>query len=412
MFSTDSTDGDATQLIGRAVAAEITGLSHRPRLLGLGEPLHGAEGFPRIRDAVFAALVEEAGFTSIALETSAWHARIVDAYVAGGDGVEDDVMAAGFTHGFGESPANRALVRWMREQNRQRPRDARLRFAGFDAPTEMTAAPSPRAAMQVLHAFLHGSAGGASDLPSWETIDGLLGPDGPWEEPAAAMEPARSIGSDPRVHELRAILDDLRWALACEIPALRRDAGADALADALLAARTAACLLAYHEVMSRDTDSRWHRLAAVRDLAMAENLQAIAERGPTLAFAHNEHLRTGTTTVSFGPMTLRWHPAGAHLADRLGSDYRVIATAFGDAARHDIPVPAPDTVEGVLHRGLPPGAHLLPAAALHDLQRSLTPRSSPNFRYLPLDATILGEVDQVLFLRTIAADRPATAPTS
>jgi erythromycin esterase len=401
-----SAGSDDHRTLGDAIAAEIAHLTHRPRLLGFGEPMHGEDEFARVRNAVFAALVDQAGFISIALETSAWHGRAVDAYIRGGDGDEDDVMADGFTHGFGESRANRMLIRWMHEQNRHRPKAAQLRFAGFDAPTEMTEAPSPRPALQMLHGFLCTHVG-ESDLPPWDTIDVLLGPDEPWSEPAAAMEPARSIGSEPRVHDLRAITDDLRWTLTGETPRLRHEAGPDDLEDALLAGRTAAGLLAYHEAMARDTDRRWERLAAIRDTMMAENLHAIADRGPTLVFAHNEHLRTGTTPIPFGPTTLRWQPAGAHLADRLGNDYRVIACALGEATHHDIPEPASDTIEGALHHGLPPGNHLLSAPALQTLQLRRTTRSTPNFRYIPIDDTFLSQIDQVLFLRTITRSTTA-----
>ena len=384
-----SADSDDLQMLGDAIAAEIAHLPHRPRLLGFGEPMHDEDEFVRLRNAVFAALVDQAGFTSIALETSAWHGRTADAYIRGGDGVEDDIMTAGFTHGFGEFPANRMLVRWMREQNRHRPKAAHLRFAGFDAPTEMTEAPSPRPALQVLHDFLRTHAGNEIDLPPWDAIDLLLGPDEPWSEPAAAMEPARSIGADPRVHDLRAITDDLRLTLTSETPRLRHETSPDDVEDALLAGRTAAGLLTYHEAMARGTDHRWQRLGAIRATMMAENLHAIADRGPTLVFAHNEHLRTGTTS------------AGAHLADRLGNDYRVIACALGEAPHHDIPEPASDTIEGALHHGLPPGNHLLSAPALQTLQLRRATRSTPNFRYIPIDDTFLGQIDQVLFLRTI-----------
>jgi erythromycin esterase len=396
-----SAAGDDHRSLADALAAELTRLPHRPRLLGFGEPMHGEEEFPRLRNAVFAALVERAGFTSIALETSAWHGRAVDAYVRGGGGVDDDVVTTGFTHGFGEFPANRTLVRWMRERNRDRPHAAQLRFAGFDAPVEMAAAPSPRPALRVLHDFLRTHAADASALPPWDTVDGLLGPDEPWSEPAAAREPARSVGAEPRVHHLRAVTDDWRRALAGELPRLRRETGPDDLEDALLAARTTAGLLAYHAVMAQDTAHRWQRLAAVRATMMAENLRALADRGPTLVFAHNQHLRTGATSISMGPTTLRWQATGAHLADRFGSDYRVVACAFGDAVRHGIPEPEPDTVEGALHRGLPPGNHLLSAPALQALVPRHATRRSPNFRYIPIDDTLLAEVDQVLFLRSI-----------
>ncbi|WP_433507117.1 erythromycin esterase family protein [Pseudonocardia halophobica] len=399
-----SADADDHEALAARIATRIAGLPHPPRMLGFGEPMHGEEEFGLLRNAVFAALVERAGFTTIALESSAWHGCVVDGYVAGGDGPEDEVMTAGFTHGFGASPANRALIRWMRERNRYRTDARRLRFAGFDAAVEMMAAPSPRPALTVLHGFLHTHLGHDADLPPWDTLDRLLGADEPWEDPAAAMDPACSVGGEPRVRDLRAITDDLRRTLAGEIPHLRPVIDPVDLEDALLAGRTAADLLAYHQVMAQDTGHRWDRLATLRDTAMADNLEVIADHGPALVFAHNQHLRTGTTGLALGPMTLRWQPAGAHLADRFGDGYRVIACVLGEAAHHDIPAPPPDTVEGALHGALPPGNHLLPAQAL---RRAATTRSSTNPAYIPADHTLLDEVDDVLFLHTVA---PRTSP--
>jgi erythromycin esterase-like protein len=387
-----SVDREDRRGLAEAIADRIERLPHRPRLLGFGEPMHGVDEFPRLRNALFAALVERAGFTTIALESSAWHGRVVDEYVRGGDGDEDAVMAAGFTHGWGAFPANRELVRWLREQNRHRAPDARLRFAGFDAPVEMEAAPSPRPMLRALHDFLRDRA----DVPPWSAIDALIGPDEPWVEPAAAMQAERSIGSDQRVRDLRAVTDDLRRALDIGIPGQRHEVGPDELADVLLAGRTAAGLLAYHAAMARDTEHRWQHLSALRDAMMAENLRAIADRGPALVFAQNEHLRTGTAQLAFGPTTLRWQPVGAHLA---GPDYRVIACAFGTAA--EVPEPAADTIEGALYRALPPGNHLLPVAELQAVRGGCATRVSPHYAYLPLDDTILGQVDELLFLREV-----------
>jgi erythromycin esterase len=389
-----STDRDDRAGLAAALATRIEQLPHRPRLLALGEPMHGAEEFPRIRNALFEAVAER-GYRTIALEISAWHARLVDDYVRGGDGDEDAVMADGFTHGWGAFPGNRLLVRWMREQNRHRAPDAQLRFAGFDAPVEMEGAPSPRPMLRLLHDFL----GARSEVPPWGPIDELIGPDEPWIEPAAAREPARSIGSDARVRDLRAVVDDLRRTLFVEAPRMRQGATPDEFADVLLAGRTAAGLLAYHAAMARDTEHRWQRLAALRDGMMAENLRALARRGPTLVFAQNEHLRTGAARLAFGSTTLGWLPAGALVADRMRADYHVIGCSFGVAA--DIPEPAADTVEGALYRGLPPGNHLLAAAELQPLRRRCATRVSPSYAYLPIDDSFLAEVDELLFLRDI-----------
>lgn len=377
--------------LGDAVAAHLADLPHRPRLLGFGEPTHGEDEFARLRDAVFAALVDRAGVTTIALETSAWHGRVVDAWVRGADGDEDEVMAAGFTHGFGESRANRLLVRWLREQNRHRPPAGHLRFAGVDSPNEMMWAPGPRPMLRCLHEFLRPHA----DLPAWETVDGLLGPDEPWQNADAAMDASRSVGGEPRVAVLRAITDDLRRVLDGGSPRLRHEAGFE---EASLAARTASGLLAYHAATARDTGDRWGRLGSIRDAMMAENLLALADRGPTLVSAHNQHLRTGTLSMTLGPVTVRWLPAGAHLADRLGPDYRVIACAVGDAAHHGIGAPEPGSVEGALYRALPPGTHLLPARDLQHLHRRAR---TADHRYIPIDDTVLGEVDELLFVRSV-----------
>lgn len=104
-------------------------------------------------------------------------------------------------------------------------------------------------------------------------------------------------------------------------------------------------------------------------------------------------------------MTLRCHTAGAHLANRLGNDYRVIACALGEATHHDIPEPSSPIVEGALHHGLPPENHLLatdPPAAARVTQY-------PELQYVPIDDTFLSQVDQVLFLRTIMPS--GTAPS-
>ncbi|MCS7477716.1 erythromycin esterase family protein [Umezawaea endophytica] len=396
----------------RALGDAVAARPRLPRVLGLGEPMHGEDEFLLVRNALFAALVDQAGFTTIALESSVWHGRVVDAYVRGGDGDEDDVLATGLTHEFGTFAGNRALVRWMREQNRHRPPGEHLRFAGFDAPVEMAAAPSPRAALQELHDFLRTHAHDELDLPPWEGIDRLLGPEDPWIDPAAAMDATRSIGADPRVHALRALTDDLRWALTGEIPRLRHEISADDLDNALLAGRTAAGLLAYHSVMARDTEHRWQHLSALRDALMADNVQAIADRGPTLVFGHNLHVRAGAARMAFGPATLRWQPAGALLADRLGDDYHVIACALGEAAHRDLADPPVNTVEGALHRDLPPGHHLLSAQALRPLQQRCVPRVSPSYNYFPIDETLLDQVDEILFLHTITADSTTSDRTS
>lgn len=154
-----------------------------PRVLGLGEPVHGIEAFPRVRNAVFEHLVEHAGFRTIALESDAWAGRLVDVWVRHAPGceglTEDQVMAHGFSHGFGASPANRELVRWARERSAGLPTGDQVRVTGFDGPMEMVATPSPRATLLHLYDYLSGRDLDRALPCDRDTLTRLLGADEP-----------------------------------------------------------------------------------------------------------------------------------------------------------------------------------------------------------------------------------------
>lgn len=98
-------------------AAVMKLLPVRPRLLALGEPTHGEDTLLDVRNALFRQLVEHEGYRTIAIESDCMRGLVVDDYVTSGAGSLDDVMERGFSHGFGASAANRALVRWMRAHN-------------------------------------------------------------------------------------------------------------------------------------------------------------------------------------------------------------------------------------------------------------------------------------------------------
>ena len=142
---------DGADDLGDALGNFLGSLEARPRLLGFGEPMHGEEEFPRLRNRVFEQLVEREGYRSIAIESDCLAALAVDDFVAHGEGSLDGVMETGVSHGFGALDSNRELVVWMRERNRDRSPEDRLRFYGFDAPTELTGAASPREALTALH---------------------------------------------------------------------------------------------------------------------------------------------------------------------------------------------------------------------------------------------------------------------
>jgi erythromycin esterase-like protein len=394
-------------------------LGARPRLLGLGEPMHGEEEFPRLRNWVFEQLVEREGYRSVAIESDCLAALVVDAYVAGEEGPLEEVMESGFSHGFGQLEANRELVNWMRERNRNRPPADRLRFYGFDAPTEVTGAASPRRSLVALHGYLATHLEPDSLPCDPETIDRLVGDDERWTDPGAAMDPSRSVGASLEARELRLLGDYLLSLLTSESPRLLAAPEEDRW-RACLYGRTAAGLLRYHAAMADGSGSRAaqiSRLMVRRDAMMSENLQAIAARealrGPTLVFSHNSHLqkkhRSGWHLPvewggTEGETLVSWWSAGAIAAAQMGDRYAFLASALGSAPDRGLGVPDPDTLEGALYAVAEDrcifGSRRL-AETIRCRSPKLTRRTDASTNYFPLDPDRLDGTDGIVFVKDI-----------
>ncbi|WP_017625225.1 erythromycin esterase family protein [Nocardiopsis chromatogenes] len=411
--------GEGAGTAGEAVARYLDTLDSAPALLGLGEPTHGVEAFPLLRNRIIEHLVRYRGFRSVAIEIDGLAGRIVDAFITGGEGDVDEVMERGFSHEFGALPSNRALVAWLREYNADRAPADRVRFYGFDGPMEMMSAPSPRAALMGAHGYLVEHLGQARVRHTAERIDGLLGYDAVWAAEAAMMDAAQSVGDTDAARALRAIADDLLALMEAEAPTLREASSDAAYRDAHLLIRTSLGLLRYHSAMAW-TAPMAERLAALgglRDAMMAANLRAVAsaeaERGPTLVFAHNAHLWKRRTAMDMGGMAVRWWCAGALIAPELKDRYVVIASDTAEAEGTDAAEGDPGSLQGVLSQALASGGPraregaLFPADALRGAGtdgRVLQARSDlKDPRYIPIDG--LDGMDAVAFIRGGGGER-------
>ncbi|WP_432058292.1 erythromycin esterase family protein [Streptomyces sp. bgisy022] len=385
-------------------AAVMALFPSRPQVLALGEPTHGVEDLLHLRNDLFRRLVEAEDYRTIALETDCTAGLVVDDYVTGvtgGTGALDHVMEHGFSHGWGASEANRALVRWMREHNENRPQRERLRFAGIDGPLEIDGAQSPRRCLMALHTYLAAHVEAALLPCTTDTLDRLIGPDERWTEPGALMDPARSVGRSAQAGELRLLADDLTAVLDTRMPHLVTAGPREDWHRARLHGRTATGLLRYHSWMADTSPARMPGLLATRDAMMADNLLALAERGPVLVHAHNSHLQRDLSTMSMWDHPhLEWWSAGALVSTRLGDRYGFLAGALGTLAHHGVGTPPPDTVEGHLHPNPAPTC-LVSAPRLAETLHDTPParRTSPYFGYAPLDPSQLPRIDGIVYLR-------------
>jgi erythromycin esterase-like protein len=359
-------------------------------LVALGEPTHREPAFARVRNELFAQLVDH-GFRSIALETDRVAALAVDDFVREGAGTLDAAMSEGFSHGFGEFDGNRELVAWMREHNERVPPADRVAFHGFDASTETMSAPSPRCYLEHARDYL------GLDLDFAD----LVGDDEQWSRTEAILDPARSVGATAEAEKLRTIADDLLTSLYARAPELIAATSRAEWHRARTHLTAGLGLLRYHKQSSRpmERNARISGLSGTRDALMAQNLLDIRDletrRGPTLVFAHNSHLQRSRSTMRVPNLEMIWFGAGAIVESLLGERYTFVAGSLGRGDALGLAAPEPDTYEGFLQEhtttwGLTKATAIPPARTRTD--------PTPQQAYFPLDQTTLDGADAVLHI--------------
>ncbi|HSD57612.1 MAG TPA: erythromycin esterase family protein [Methanotrichaceae archaeon] len=408
---------DSPKTFNAAVDKVIASLGDSVELLGFGEALHGGEDILILRNRLFQRLVEAHGYSAIAIESSFPRARVVNEYVHGcGPTSYEAVQDAGFSHGFGKLEANRELVEWMKAYNADSSHRIKLQFYGFDSPTEMMSSDSPR---QLLHFVLDylASINSASGQERRERIDTLLGRDADWENPAAAMDPTKSVGLSPAAIALRIETEDLISELQVRRPELVAESDEGRYLEAVQYATVARQLLNYHASVAQgpgDSAKRIVRLLGIRDASMADNLvYAVSRergRGKVLAFAHNSHLKLGMAEWQLGTHALSWWPAGAQLHECFGSRYAVIGTALGVSDANGIGQPEAGTLEARLTAGPGPArfipTHLglrLPTSEIAALP--VRSGSMKNQTYFPLTPQSFTDFDWLAVLDSTAYSR-------
>ncbi|MFF4160273.1 erythromycin esterase family protein [Streptomyces sp. NPDC001678] len=350
------------------------------RVVALGESSHQIREFGLLRHRVLRFLVEELGFTAHAMEYGAAEGRAVDAWVQGGPGDIDDLLApgGGACRGLGMPVECRDTLRWLRHHNAGAARP--VRFVGCDIPTaggSLAPVLEPVAgylttvdpgALRFLRTALEISepiAGGTVMVPAYARLDLA-----PAEQDRLTTALARLLG---RFRDLREIYTERGGRAAYET----------ALSDVRAAVTTDMAQRAMAEALAGTPDGLSF---AVRERYLADTLLeflARSEPGVRVVLAgHNAHIQRSANPAD-GPLAVT--TMGHLLSRALGADYVPIALTGngGDTVenvpdrdhplgmrwgRAATPEAAPDSVEA-LFAGVPGEPALVDARALRAYAR-------------------------------------------
>ena len=215
----------------------------------------------------------------------------------------------------------------------------------------MTGTDSPRQVLYFVLDYL-ASIDSASGQEYRQRIDSLLGHDSDWENPAAMMDPTKSVGSSAEAMQLRIETEELISELRVLRPELVTKSDESSYLEAIQYASVARQLLNYHAALACQSSKRVVTLLGIRDALMADNLEYMVSRergrGKVLAFAHNSHLQRGKSQWQLGTDLLTWWPVGAYLNEIFGRRYAVIGSAVGVSDVNGISQPEAGTLEAHL----------------------------------------------------------------
>ncbi|UNO39071.1 erythromycin esterase family protein [Streptomyces sp. MST-110588] len=403
------------------------------RVVALGESSHQIREFGLLRHRILRFLIEHLGFTVYAMEYGAAEGRDVDAWVQGGPGDIDGLLAPACgraqddsadshgrpVRGLGQPAECRDTLRWLRRHNAGAPQP--VRFVGCDIPmaggslapvlepvASYLAATDP-GALRFVNTALEISepiAGGTVMVP----VHARLGLD-PAAQDRLTTALARLLG---RFTDLREIYTERSGRTAYET----------ALSDVRAAVTTDQAQRAMAEALAGAPDG----LAfAARERYLADTLLEFLERsGPgtrVVLVGHNAHIQRAANRAD-GPLAAV--TMGNLLSRALGTDYVPLAlTGNGGEtvenvpdrdhplgmrwARATTPEAVPDSVEA-LFAGVPGEPALVDARALrayarhHALPEPVRTRLDTAFIEIP----VLEAFDGVICVpdTTLTADLP------
>jgi erythromycin esterase-like protein len=269
----------------------------------LGEATHGTSEFYRARSAITRRLVEEHGFTIVAVEADWPDAGRIDRHVRHrGRGEHDEDAFVRFPAWMWRNEEVAAFATWLRGHNEGLPPARRTEFRGLDVY-------SMRASIASVLAYLD-----RVDPDAARRARGRYSCLTPWQADPAWYGHVVTRGEVDPCED--AVVAELRDLLGRRLDYEAKD-GEDFF-DAAQNARTVHAAEQYYRIMYRGSTESWN----LRDRHMFNTLRSVMERrGPeakAVVWAHNSHVGNAAATA------MGWR--GEFNVGEL------CRTAFGDAA--------------------------------------------------------------------------------
>ena len=315
------------------------------RFVLVGEASHGTREYYEWRAALTRRLVEERGFTIVAVEGDWPDCARINRWVLG----DTDGTAAEVLRRFERWPtwmwANREVedfITWLREHNDGRPRPQRVRFHGLDVYSLWE---SLRAIIDYLE--VHDGDAALSAKRAWSCLE-------PYDQNPQHYALATQVV--PRSCEGEVV--DL-------LQRLRQDAAhggddPDARFDAQQNAAAAAGAERYYRAMVRGGPASWN----IRDHHMADTLDRLVDHhGPdakVVVWEHNTHVGDARATdmaasamVNVGQLVRERHHADGVVLVGAGSNRGRVIAAHAWGTPHEamaVPAARAGSHEAILHR--------------------------------------------------------------
>ena len=312
--------------------------------------MHGAHEPMAFRNRLFRFLVEQGGFTAVALETGFTEASSADSFVRGAPGEPQSVLP----NGLGRFRENRELIEWMRDYNAAAAAAGhhRIRYYGLDL-TLGGGVGGPRRAIEYALAYLS-RAGAAEAVRIRSSLGDSLPPSdnrtfGMLSQPAlTALDDtipkiAKAMANNRRSLIAHTSVEEYGWALH----------------NLEVARQLSKC---FHLTTPKSFKEIQYSapVMACRDRSMADNVQWIVgnegPKGRVLVFAHNGHVMNAKeetrrmASVRDKPLQM-----GFHLRRAFGKRLLIIAmSSAAVSAGLPTPHPAEEGIDDALARvGLP-----------------------------------------------------------